>query len=295
MILCSNPGCQTTAGCVCDRVGRLPTPIQFADRSTRPAEPAPEVEVGDGEVVAWADPRDLTAPDPTGPTLVMQRHRNAMFSDPLVRLSILEAERARADAAVAALLEETGCTSLDDLRDKAAIGVSLMERIADLCKPGSRHEHWAPADDPAEIVFDLANEADELRVEVSNLQGAAKMLTSLLSKSKEDQRRALQDRGEAVRVAVEDEHLFWFLYVLNACGKHGASCADDPWEWVGAFCGDFEPTDTFNRAVEMKLAGWSHNSDTDEALTWITDAGKEWLADRARLRADQRAGEGGEA
>lgn len=30
MILCMNSGCQTTAGCICDRVGRSPKPADLA-------------------------------------------------------------------------------------------------------------------------------------------------------------------------------------------------------------------------------------------------------------------------
>lgn len=78
-----------------------------ADRSTRPAEPAPEVEVGDGEVVAWRWRLKAEFNPPWGPgTWIynpspewMARKEHMVEFDALVRLSTLEAERAKTAAA----------------------------------------------------------------------------------------------------------------------------------------------------------------------------------------------------
>jgi hypothetical protein len=83
--------------------------------------------------------------------------------------------------------------------------------------------------------------------------------------------------------AVPDERLWWFLHVLDACGKRGTHANDEPGEWVAAFCGDVEPKDTFNRACDLKLAGCSHNTMDETSRVWITDAGKAWLAARPVL------------
>jgi hypothetical protein len=75
-----------------------------------------------------------------------------------------ESELAQAQALAAAAegemlagwLEMTGCRDAADLQDMAAIGRSVMERTVSVIEHGPL-KGWAPADDPAEIVCDLAN------------------------------------------------------------------------------------------------------------------------------------------
>lgn len=67
-------------------------------------------------------------------------------------------------------LEMTGCDNEAELIDMANVGVSLMERIDSLVGMPGPYYRWSPADDPAEIVFDLVNDLDELREENAKLR-----------------------------------------------------------------------------------------------------------------------------
>lgn len=71
-------------------------------------------------------------------------------------------------------LEMTGCDDEADLIDMANVGNSLMDRIEHLVScPGPYHQ-WSPADNPAEIVFDLVNDLDETREALSKALAALK-------------------------------------------------------------------------------------------------------------------------
>ena len=63
--------------------------------------------------------------------------------------------------AITNALEMTGLKTEAELIDMANVGQSLMERIADLVKQEGPFKGWMPADDPAEIVFDLVNHYEE--------------------------------------------------------------------------------------------------------------------------------------
>lgn len=56
---------------------------------------------------------------------------------------------------VGALVAETGSESVDDLRDMALVGHSLMASIDAMQKEYQEWADWAPAEGPAEIVVDL--------------------------------------------------------------------------------------------------------------------------------------------
>lgn len=58
-------------------------------------------------------------------------------------------------------LAETGCRDRADLIDMALVGKSLMEAIHQLVTSPGQFRGWAPADDPAEIVSDMANALDD--------------------------------------------------------------------------------------------------------------------------------------
>lgn len=60
-------------------------------------------------------------------------------------------------------LEMTGCENEENLIDMANVGNSLTERIDSLVSQPGAYHRWSPADDPAEIIFDLVNDLDELR------------------------------------------------------------------------------------------------------------------------------------
>ncbi|WP_156381764.1 hypothetical protein [Rhizobium sp. Leaf341] len=68
-------------------------------------------------------------------------------------------------------LEMTGCTDVDDLIDKATVGLSLLRAIDTHADLGPL-QGWRPADDPAEVVGDLVNMASELQAQISALRAA---------------------------------------------------------------------------------------------------------------------------
>ncbi|WP_156445612.1 hypothetical protein [Sphingomonas sp. CCH9-F2] len=96
--------------------------------------------------------------------------------------------------------------------------------------------------------------------------------------------------------SVDAMRLRMFLEILSAMG--GKSDAGDYiGNWITAFCGDHEgqDPDTFNRAIDLGYAGSSHDSDTDAALVWITDAGRAALSTLPSDGVTIPADDGGEA
>lgn len=65
-------------------------------------------------------------------------------------------------------LTMTGCKDLADLIDMANVGRSTMDRMADVIEHGPL-KGWSPADDPSEIITDLANALDEAQSERGRL------------------------------------------------------------------------------------------------------------------------------
>src|SRR4051812_47097931 len=92
-------------------------------------------------------------------------------------------------------------------------------------------------------------------------------------------------RGKALEEAAKDERMWWFLHVLDGCGGWAYS-NDEPGEWVAAFCGDYEPLDTFNRAADEGLTTVSFNDMTETSIVRLTDAGRTILAKHARSLAE---------
>ncbi|CZT36364.1 hypothetical protein [Rhizobium sp. 9140] len=68
-------------------------------------------------------------------------------------------------------LDMTGCTDIDDLIDKATVGLSLLRAIDTHAGLGPL-QGWHPMDDPAEIVGDLVKMASELQTQISALRVA---------------------------------------------------------------------------------------------------------------------------
>lgn len=68
----------------------------------------------------------------------------------------------------------------DDTEDMAAVGRSLMDSIDTLVKGDPRFKHWAPAQDPAEIVFDVVNMLDESNDHVIRLQAALLLVRGII-------------------------------------------------------------------------------------------------------------------
>lgn len=78
-----------------------------------------------------------------------------------IHLEALVAAHQTHEREVIELLEKTGEKSIAEVIGMANVGSSLMERIHILTKdPGPFHA-WTPADDPAEIVFDLVNHYED--------------------------------------------------------------------------------------------------------------------------------------
>ncbi|KKX29233.1 hypothetical protein [Rhizobium sp. LC145] len=76
------------------------------------------------------------------------------------------------DGSLKIALEMTGCQNEENLIDMANVGNSLMERIDSLVSMPGPYHRWSPADDPAEIVFDLVNDLDELREANAKMKAA---------------------------------------------------------------------------------------------------------------------------
>lgn len=81
---------------------------------------------------------------------------------------------ALADVALAEPLTMTGCKDAADLIDMANVGRSLMEHIGGLANTTGRYKTWAPADDPAEIVFDLVNDLEDTEARARTAEEALK-------------------------------------------------------------------------------------------------------------------------
>lgn len=86
---------------------------------------------------------------------------------------------------------------------------------------------------------------------------------------------AIEKAMEGVR-ADRIERLWWFLHILDkSCGTTNAN--DDQWNWINAFCTDFED-DTFNRAAKLGLIRVTHNDLSEDSTARLTDAGKAFAA-----------------
>ena len=74
-----------------------------------------------------------------------------------------------------------------------------------------------------------------------------------------------------------DERLRWLMHIMARVREEDASDCD--FNWVSAFCDDRgNKDDTFNIAIDRGLSRVSHDSDTDNSICWITDAGKAFAA-----------------
>lgn len=116
----------------------------------------------------------------------------AKWADPAPQTNVAGIDASLMNALVLQnALEMTGCDDEADLIDMAKVGKSLMERIDSLVgMPGSYHG-WSPADDPAEIVFDLVNDLDELREEAAKLRAAISAKVSAAYRDEHEKADAL--------------------------------------------------------------------------------------------------------
>lgn len=73
-----------------------------------------------------------------------------------------------------------------------------------------------------------------------------------------------------------DAKLRLFLAILADAGGE-ASGNDDKWNWINHFCDDAEPLDTFNQASKRKFTRVTHDSDTDNSIVYLTDAGRAFI------------------
>lgn len=77
----------------------------------------------------------------------------------------------------------------------------------------------------------------------------------------------------------QEQRLRMFLEILSAsCGQADAS--DYRWNWINVFCDEHEgrEPDTFNLAEQRGYTTVSHNTDTDEGMVYLTDAGRAFLS-----------------
>lgn len=76
------------------------------------------------------------------------------------------------------LLEETGSSSVDELRDMAQLGHALMNAIDVVTRPGELMEGWTPAESPHEIVLDLVDRLEQERTHSAFLASQIKGATA---------------------------------------------------------------------------------------------------------------------
>ncbi len=79
-----------------------------------------------------------------------------------------------------------------------------------------------------------------------------------------------------------DVKLKLFLSILQSAGGQ-TSGNDYPWNWINYFCDDAAPMDTFNEASKRKLTRVTHDSDADDSVVYLTDAGRKFIAGGAAL------------
>ncbi|MEO9297606.1 hypothetical protein [Devosia alba] len=72
------------------------------------------------------------------------------------------------------------------------------------------------------------------------------------------------------------------LSIVNAMGGQ-TDAGDERWSWLQWFCADEvgSEADTFNRCIDKGWLKSSHDSDTDHSVAWITDEGRQALAQKS--------------
>lgn len=87
---------------------------------------------------------------------------------------------------------------------------------------------------------------------------------------------------EAIKKALEGvtpervERLWWFLHIL-AKSTGTTNAEDDKWNWINAFCTDYED-DTFNLAAKLGFITVRHDSFMETSTARITKAGMALVA-----------------
>lgn len=82
---------------------------------------------------------------------------------------------------------------------------------------------------------------------------------------------------EEIKKALEEvtpervERLWWFLHIL-AKSTGTTNAEDDKWNWINAFCTDYED-DTFNLAAKLGFISVRHDSFMETSTARITKAG----------------------
>lgn len=131
-------------------------------------------------------------------------------------------------------LEMTGCTSEEELIDMANVGRSTMDRMAEVVENGPL-KGWSPADDPAEIITDLANKLDDALHDYGNAESECKLAEARneeLEAALTEARREVSELREGLRplaVAVEDLDGHgdgWFIPTGRLNIGHGRRAAD---------------------------------------------------------------------
>lgn len=89
--------------------------------------------------------------------------------------------------------------------------------------------------------------------------------------------RARDEATPAPVMPVGRERLRLFLAILQGAGGE-TSGNDETWNWINYFCDDGWPLDTFNQASKEGLTRVTHDSDTDNSVVYLTDAGKAFIA-----------------
>lgn len=68
------------------------------------------------------------------------------------------------------------------------------------------------------------------------------------------------------------------LLRMIAAANGQINASDDDHSMLNYFCGDFEPTDTFNEAIRLKLIRTEFHDIFETSIAFLTDAGRAALA-----------------
>ncbi|WP_439604540.1 hypothetical protein [Shinella sp.] len=95
----------------------------------------------------------------------------------------------------------------------------------------------------------------------------------------EEMREATKPRV-VVSDITSDQKEMMLLHIIAGMGGETDS-SESKWSWLNWFCGDEregDDEDTFNRCHTKRWLHSTHNSDTDQSVTTLTDAGREAMA-----------------
>jgi hypothetical protein len=166
-----------------------------------------------------------------------------------------ELEKARRENSALREMEAWALGQLNDAKDRATKAEAELEQV-------KRERDGERAS--VQLACDLLTERTHGSRARSAGHNARLVLEAALSHPSPE--------GELREVALR-----WFMRVLSGAGGE-ANATEGAWNPLNVFFEDFQPTDTFNWAIDRGLARSGHDSDSDHSTVYITDAGRAFVA-----------------